>query len=132
MARAHNNFKPRRSKRSGVKKLKLVKANLEVLKKYLAILIITLFVSSCTTVKYVMIDPKDSTKLVEVRKQVIYDNYYTPTFPLLFSSYWWYNSRPIIIQRQPIVVPQRPYQPLPPRGPRPGFGPLPPSPRPHR
>ena len=120
MARAHNNFKPKRSKRSGVKKLKLVKANLEVLKKYLAILIITLFVSSCTTVKYVMIDPKDSTKLVEVRKQVIYDNYYTPTFPLLFSNYWWYNSRPIIIQRQPIVVPQRPYQPLPP------------SPRPHR
>jgi len=34
MARAKHNFKPRRSKRSGVKKVKLIKSNLEVLKKY--------------------------------------------------------------------------------------------------
>jgi hypothetical protein len=34
MARAKHNFKPRRSRRSGVKKTQLVKANLEVLKKF--------------------------------------------------------------------------------------------------
>jgi len=33
MARAKNNFKPRRSRRSGLKKAKLIKSNLEVLKK---------------------------------------------------------------------------------------------------
>jgi hypothetical protein len=34
MARAKNNFKPQRSRRSGLKKTKLVKTNLEVLKKF--------------------------------------------------------------------------------------------------
>ena len=33
MANAHNNFKPRRSRRSGIKKMKLIKQNLEILKK---------------------------------------------------------------------------------------------------
>ena len=33
MANAHNNFKPKRSKRSGKKKFKLVNSNLEILKK---------------------------------------------------------------------------------------------------
>ena len=34
MARAYNNFKPRRSRRSGVKKAKQVKANLLILSKF--------------------------------------------------------------------------------------------------
>jgi hypothetical protein len=33
MARTKHNFKPRRSKRSGIKKAKLIKLNNEVLKK---------------------------------------------------------------------------------------------------
>ena len=131
MANAQPKPKPRRSRRSGVKKLKQVKANLAVLKKYLAILLISLFATACTTVKYVMVDPKDSTKLVEIKKRIIYDDYYTPMSPLLYNNWWWYNSRPIIIQRQrPIVVPQRPQ--LRPQPTRPGFGPLPPTPRPKR
>lgn len=32
MARAKNNFKPKRSRRSGLKKAKLIKSNIEVLK----------------------------------------------------------------------------------------------------
>jgi hypothetical protein len=134
MANAQPKPKPRRSRRSGIKKMKLVKANLEVLKKYLATLFISLFVVSCTTVKYVIVDPKDSTKLVEIRKRIMYDDYYTPALSPLYNNYWWwYNSRPIIIQRQPIIVPQRPQQPSAPiRGYRPGFGPLPPTPRPRR
>lgn len=128
MANSHNDFKPRRSRRSGVKKMKLIKANLAILKKLAALFIIVLF-AACTPVKYVMVDPKDSTKLVEIRKRIIYDDYHMSMSPLLYNNYWWYNSRPIIIQRQPIVIPQRPRQPLPPRGPR-SFGPLPPTPRP--
>ena len=33
MGRAHNDFKPKRSKRSGKKKVKLVNSNLEILRK---------------------------------------------------------------------------------------------------
>ena len=103
-----------------VKKIKQIKANLEVLKKYLVILFISLFVVSCTTVKYVIIDPKDSTQLIEVRKRILYDDYHMVNPYPLYNNYWWYNSRPIIIQR-----PQ-------PQPHRPNFGPLPPTPRPHR
>ena len=35
MERAHNDFKPKRSKRSGKKKVKLVNSNLEILRKFL-------------------------------------------------------------------------------------------------
>ena len=119
MANAQPKPKPRRSRRSGVKKMKQIKANLEVLKKYLVILFISLFVVSCTTVKYVIIDPKDSTQLIEVRKRILYDDYHMANpYPLYNNYWWWYNSRPIIIQR-----PQ-------PQPHRPNFGPLPPSPRP--
>ena len=117
MANAHNNFKPRRSRRSGIKKMKQIKANLAVLKKYLAVLLI-IFVAGCTPVRYVMVDPKDSTKLVEVRKRIIYDDYHMSTpYPLYNNYWWWYNNRPIVIQR-PIVVPQRPQPKQPLRSPR--------------
>ena len=133
MANSHNNFKPKRSRRSGLKKMKLIKDNLAVLKKLAALFLIIVF-AACTPVRYVMVDPKDSTKLVEIRKRIMYDDYYTPALSPLYNNYWWwYNSRPIIIQRQPIIVPQRPQQPSAPiRGYRPGFGPLPPTPRPRR
>jgi len=94
------------------------------MKKILALLLI---LSGCTPVQYVMVDSKDSTKLVEVRKRIIYEDVYEPRIPLYFYNGFFgvQPYRPLIIQR-PIVVPRRsttPYnrnyrQPLPPRPPR--------------
>ena len=68
------------------------------------LLIGLLFLASCTPVRYVYVDPKDSV----VREQRrLYQDIFTP----LYFQYDWYRPyfRPIIIQRQrPIVVPQRP------------------------
>lgn len=119
MANSHNDFKPRRSRRSGVKKMKLIKTNLAILKKYLAVLFILIFVSSCTTIKYVIVDPKDTTKLVEVRKRIIHDDYIVPPSSLYYYNNWWFN-RPYYYSPRIIYTP------------RPSFGPLPPTPRPHR
>jgi hypothetical protein len=82
-----------------------------------------MFLASCTPVRYVYIDPKDSV----VRKQrviVDYDftpfNFYTP-LPFYFGRPF-YN--PVIIQRQrPIIIPQRPYYR--PTTPRPYYRPAP-------
>ena len=85
-----------------------------------------LILGSCTPVRYVYVDQKDS---VVKKQRVIYDNLYVPS-PFFFNYNWgvpYYN--PIIIQRhRPIVVPQRPIRPtiqpnrwsrpLPPRAPR--------------
>ena len=111
MANAQPKPKPRRSRRSGLKKAKLVKSNLEALKKIIGILLIGLFISSCSNVKYVYVDPKDS---VVRRQRVVYDDVYSPLF---FDRYYW-NQRPIIIYSRP--------------QPRPGYGPLPPTPKPRR
>jgi hypothetical protein len=73
------------------------------MKKLLLVLLLGLL--SCTPVRYVYVDPKDS---VVKRQRVIYDNLYVPS-PLFFNYGWgapYYN--PIIIQRQrPIVIPRR-------------------------
>ena len=64
-----------------------------------------LLVTGCVPVKYVYVDPKDSTNVVEVRKRIIYEDFYQPQIPIYF-----YNgiyNRPFVIQR-PIVVPRRP------------------------
>jgi hypothetical protein len=93
------------------------------MKNLLLLAILLLGIASCTPLKYVIIDPKDSTKMVEVRKRIIYDDYYMQS-PIFFN-YWnaplWYRT-PIIIQR-PIRIPQKPQQPnwhrpIPPRAPR--------------
>ena len=116
MANAQPKPKPRRSRRSGLKKAKLIKSNLEVLKKFLAIILIGMFVS-CANVRYVYVDPKDS---VIKRQRVVYDNYIAPSpfYDPFFRPYFW-GPRPII------VVPRNQPQ-------RPGFGPLPPTPKPRR
>ena len=76
------------------------------------ILILILFLSSCTTIKYVMVDPKDSTKLVEVRKRIMYDDiYYSPNFMISPFMYNWY-SRPYYSPRI-YVAPQPNYRPQP-------------------
>jgi len=69
-----------------------------------------LVLGSCTPVKYVYVDQKDS---VVKKQRVVYDYLYVPS-PLFFNYGWgvpYYN--PIIIQRQrPIVIPSRPqYKP---------------------
>ncbi len=77
---------------------------------FILFLWVVMFLASCTPVRYVYIDQKDSV----VRKQrVIYDNLYVPS-PFFFNYGWGvpYYSRPTIIQRhRPIVVPQRPIRP---------------------
>ena len=104
------------------------------MKKILALLLI---LSSCTPVRYVMIDPKDSTNLVEVRKRIIYEDVYEQRIPLFFYNSFYgvqpYNPliipRPIVIPRRVVIpqnrnyvrpsIPNRNYrQPLPPRPPR--------------
>lgn len=90
---------------------------------FILMLWIVMFVASCTPVRYVYVDQKDSV----VRKQrVVYDNIFAPS-PFLFNYGWgfpYYNpfifqrQRPIIIQQRPIVIPQRPYyRPVTPRQP---------------
>jgi hypothetical protein len=98
MGTAAKKKRPMRSRRSGVKKLELVKANLEILKKLAALFIIILF-TTCTPVRYVYVDPKDST----IHKQrVIYNDIYLST-PLYFDYY-----RPYYIPVPKIVVPVHP------------------------
>jgi len=74
------------------------------MRKLLLVLLLGLF--SCTPVRYVYVDQKDS---VVKKQRVVYDDLYVPS-PFFFNYGWgvpFYN--PIIIQRQrPIVVPRRP------------------------
>ena len=84
------------------------------MKNILFLLIVILM--GCTTTQYVMVDPKDSTKLVEIRKRIIYDDvYYSAPF---YYNYGWYDrnylfQRPIIVPnyRPIIVTPHRTQQP---------------------
>jgi len=74
------------------------------MRKLLLLVLLGLF--SCTPVRYVYVDQKDS---VVKKQRVVYDNLYVPS-PFFFNYGWgapFYN--PIIIQRQrPIIVPRRP------------------------
>jgi len=98
MANAKPKKRPMRSVRSGAKKLELVKTNLSILKKLVALFIIIIF-ASCVPIRYVYIDPKDSI----IRKQrVIYNDIYLST-PLYFDYY-----RPYYIPVPKIVVPVHP------------------------
>ena len=92
------------------------------------LLVLLVLLASCTPVKYVYIDPKDSV----IREQrVIYDNIFAqPIVP--YYNWMWYNTvpyyNPIIVQpRRPIIVPQRPpiydRTPTPPRREEPRYYP---------
>jgi hypothetical protein len=61
-----------------------------------------------------MIDPKDSSKLVEVRKRIIYEDIYQPSIPLYFYNgfYGPQYERPIVIPIRPIIAPTRPSAPI--------------------
>ena len=91
------------------------------MKKLLLITLILMFVSSCTPLQYVYVDPKDS---VVKKQRVIYDNLYIPS-PFFFNYQWgvpYYNpiiiQRPIITPRRPQYRPSTPQRPLSPRVPR--------------
>ena len=108
MANAAPKKRPMRSRRSGVKKFKQYMSNWEILKKLGAFVLVVMFFTSCVPVRYVYIDPKDST----VHKQrVIHSDIYLNSTPLYFNYY-----RPYYIPQR-IIVPVRPqYRPMPPRG----------------
>jgi hypothetical protein len=77
---------------------------------FILFLWISMFLASCTPVRYVYVDQKDS---VVKKQRVIYDNLYMPS-PFIFNYGWGlpYYYNPVIIQRhRPIVVPQRPIRP---------------------
>ena len=71
---------------------------------FIVALMLSVLLQSCTPVRYVYVDQKDS---VVKKQRVIYDNIYVPS-PYSFHYSWGVPYyRPIIIQR-PIVIPQRP------------------------
>jgi hypothetical protein len=76
---------------------------------FILFLWVAMFLASCTPVRYVYVDPKDS---VVVKQRVVYDNLYIPS-PIFLNYNWrvpYYN--PIIIQRnRPIIVPNNRYVP---------------------
>jgi len=82
------------------------------MKNLLLAVLLVLGIVSCRPVKYIIIDPKDSTELIKIKKRNIYQNnsinFPTPFyFNYLNSPY--YN--PFIIQRhRPIIIlPRRPF-----------------------
>ena len=79
------------------------------------VIVLALLLVGCAPVKYVYIDPKDTTKLVEYRKRIIYADVYVPNFDPFwgsrgfwgFQNYWFQPriiftppSRPVITQRR--------------------------------
>ena len=83
--------RPMRSRRSGVKKLELVKANLSILKK-LAVLFIIMIFASCEPVRYVNVHS--------------HRNYYQRHRATTYTAPVWVPGRGVILQTQPIP-PQR-------------------------
>lgn len=76
------------------------------------LLLLVLVLTGCTTTKYIFIDPKDSTKLVEIKKRVIYDDlYYNDPIlssPLLWNWNYYRYRQPVIVNPRPIIVNPRP------------------------
>ena len=115
--------RPMRSRRSGVKKLNLVKSNLLILKKLAALLILVFLFACEAPYKIVETTTPDSTGKQIRTINKYYDNSPTViphTSINLTSDLWFYNrynfyngySYPLVIQvpvyRQQIVTPTRP------------------------
>jgi hypothetical protein len=72
---------------------------------FIIFLWVVMFVASCTPVRYVYVDPKDST----IHKQrVIYNNVYESYTPLYFNYDFYPYYRPNIVHIRPYYEP-RPY-----------------------
>ena len=78
------------------------------------IFIVLLFLSACTPIRYVYVDPKDSTIK---RQRIVYDDLYLNPMPFTYNNWWLYtppvySPRIIIQRRSPIVVqPRKPQLP---------------------
>ena len=83
--------RPMRSRRSGIKKLELVKANLSILKK-LAVLFVIILFAACTPVRYVNVHS--------------HRNYYQKHRATTYTAPVWVPGRGVVLQTQPIP-PQR-------------------------
>jgi hypothetical protein len=95
--------RPMRSRRSGVKKLELVKANLTVLKKY-ALLLIIVLLAGCVPVREVRFTRQH--------------NYYQRHREHTFTAPVWIPGRGVILHTQRVRIPQRakvPQRPFPSR-----------------
>lgn len=121
MARTHNNFKPKRSKKAGKKSIKLITNNHSIIKKLLALFVIILFIGCDTPYKVIETYSTDSTgKTVKTVQKLYSDNIQTPPASInVVSSPFWYNPWYYGPAYYPgrIVVPVRPLcrynQPIP-------------------
>jgi hypothetical protein len=92
-----------------IKRNPMLSVGISFFKGVIITLLVVMFLASCTPVRYVYIDPKDS---VVVKQRVVYDNLYVPS-PIFLNYNWvrpYYN--PIIInipQRQNRYTPQNRY-----------------------
>jgi hypothetical protein len=92
--------RPMRSRRSGIKKLELVKANLSILKKLAAILILILFVG-CEPVRYVNVHS--------------HHNYYQRHRINTYTAPIWIPGRGPILRTYTVPVPRTESTPRQPR-----------------
>lgn len=111
MANAKPKKRPMRSKRSGIKKLELVKANLSVLKRLAALFIIMLFAACVTPSKVIETTTTDSTGKTVKTVQKIYDNHsysYVPqaSINVMSSPLLW--NYPHYIPQPRVIVPINP------------------------
>lgn len=111
--------RPMRSRRSGIKKVELVKANLSILKKLVALFVIVLFTACITPLKVIETTTTDSVGRVVKTVQKVYgpNHGYVPqaSFNIISSPLFYPYNRPVIIPRY--VPPVYRFTPLPtPRG----------------
>ena len=111
--------RPIRSRRSGIKKIELVKANLSVLKKLAALFVILLFAACITPLRVIETTTIDSTgKAVKTVQKIYGPNYnYAPqaSFNIISSPLFYPYRRPVIIPRS--IPPVHRFTPSPaPRG----------------
>jgi hypothetical protein len=118
MARTHNSFKPKRSKKAGRKTAKLLKHNYNVMKQLLSLLLILVFLVGCET-PYKIIETHTTDSLGRSVKivQKIYSKgvtipqvYVNESINPLYYNPWYnpYFLPRVIIPAPRIVVPIRP------------------------
>jgi hypothetical protein len=109
MGTAAKKKRPMRSRRSGVKKLNLVKSNLSILKKLVALFVLVLLFNACTPVRIVETTSIDSTgKQIKVKTKYYQqtDGYSVqPDIHIITTTPLFYNRVPIIIPtyRVPVI-----------------------------
>lgn len=96
MGSAAKKKRPMRSRRSGIKKFELVKANLAILKKYTVLLVLVL-IASCTPVRYVNINrPHTYKHRFNVRTVPVW----VPGYGVMLQQQRWYRPNQQRISRK--------------------------------